>query len=155
MNERTAARAGLPEKPGPGRWEVAVHDFADEARRLHEPERSAVTAGGLVVAAHLETGRENCHDPLHEQPLGLGRVVQGDEVTDQRTARAHNDQPIAVGKCRHHARALDLHAPKSRPFRRDQREHRGTERGAQAQLRKHTTAGPPPTCPIIPGPEIR
>jgi hypothetical protein len=144
----------MPEESGPGGWEVAVDGFADETRGRHEPERSAVTAGGFVVAADLETGWENCHHPLDEQPRGLDRVVQGDDVADQRTARAYDDQPITVGECRQHARALDLYPSKARSRHRDHRDHRRPERGTQAQLGEHTTGGPRP-CPIMPRPGIR
>ena len=142
----------MPEESGPGGWEVAVDGFADETRGRHEPERSAVTAGGLVVAADLETGWENCHHPLDEQPRGLDRVVQGDDVADQRTARAYDDQPITVGECRQHARALDLYPLKKPSRHEDCHDDTGSEGGAQDPARGEATR--PAPCPVVRGPGI-
>jgi len=106
----------------------------------------------LVVATDLETGRENCHNPLHEQPGGLVGVVQSHEVADERTARAHNHKPITVRERRHHARAIDLYPLKKPSRHEDCHDDTGSEGGAQDPARGEATR--PAPCPVVRGPGI-
>jgi len=68
----------------------------------------------LVVAEHLYTSRQSRRHALDEQPTGLGRVVQGDDVAAARAAEFHDHEPVARGQGRHHAGTLDGDSPRSR-----------------------------------------